>query len=1009
MDKPVAKIFIPSAMAVALLVVLRAQNQSPSNPPAAEDAPVRPARQVVRPRPVVPPPASTTAAPAAALEVSAPAAASASAPQEEGEEEVDEEEIAEEPAAVQPPLVETPAPPPSPAAPSATGNAEAPPPPPPPPGVPPRRPAPGAASSAGPGTPATLPAAANAPAGAPSSGSSSVVTTRPEPAADGEVPEIEFVESTMDISDILDKYEAFTGRSTMRSAAVQGAQLPLRSNGPMTRSQAARYIKDFLLLNGFSIVPSSIEGVDKVVPTAINPQLEQGINSHPIYSRPEDLPEDEQIVNYVLYFSHIGAEEAQRTLQTIIPPTKQGVSRITPVPSAGALILTDNVPAIRAAIAIKERIDVPPASVVKKFFQLERADAEEVAGVLTEILQAQSKLRNQQTGSSRGVPPAAAAQQLQPGGLPPGAIPNAPGGQPQGEGGGALPPDESTVVVKAITRTNEVLISGRPSDLLYLEDLITELDKKANVKNLKRFPLRFIRVEDFLQVAQDAISRGQEVITTGGGGGGPVPGVGAAGGPRLGGGGGGFGQAGSFNTANNVRSAATRSRTRTTATAGGGGIGGGGLASGRSTSSAGTADLVPSSVIVGKTLLIAEPRSNTLLVAGPPEHLERIEEVLREMDRKPWQVSISAVIAEVSLSDDMEYGIDLVRRVQADWAGSFITNGSAQAIIDPGSLNTLEGFKDVGSGLSVYGAFGEFFNTYIRALESTGRVQVISRPFIFTANNKEATISIGRRVPVPASSQSSVVTGNTTTFNTNIEYEDVNLGLTIVPLINSRDEITLNIYQNKDDVLNYINVGTQSAPEISQQELETEISVPNGGIAVIGGSIQEKDNANHRGLPWLTRVPILRNLVGNTGKTQTRSELLIFIQPRIVATSEELESMHTDHVRRTVIGKEAELFAQPPYNTSDVKLPTEEGDIPLNEAGSPQRARSSEPAFRNERRSAQPLNHYDGSIPQEKRRPAFWKKELEKSDAPAASEAATESKKRPNRFLPWNWGKKSQP
>jgi hypothetical protein len=158
----------------------------------------------------------------------------------------------------------------------------------------------------------------------------------------------------------------FTGHSTMRDGTIQGTQLPLRSNGKMTRNQAADYIKAFLLLNGYSIIPSDIKGVDKVIPTARGPQVEQGSSVQAVYTDPKMLPETEQIINYVLYLKHIGAEDAARSLQAILGQSRQNVSKITPVPAAGALIITDNLPAIRLAIALQEKIDVPSAAVEKE-------------------------------------------------------------------------------------------------------------------------------------------------------------------------------------------------------------------------------------------------------------------------------------------------------------------------------------------------------------------------------------------------------------------------------------------------------------------------------------------------------------------------------------------------------------------------------------------------------------------------------------------------------------------
>ncbi|MFN0130864.1 MAG: secretin N-terminal domain-containing protein [Verrucomicrobiales bacterium] len=850
-----------------------------------------------------------------------------------------------------------------------------------------------------------------------------------DPSYDAEVPEIEFTESAMEIGEIIDKYEAFTGRSTMRDGTIQGTQLPLRSNGKMTRRQASEYIKAFLLLNGYSIVPSDIKGVDKVIPTARGPQVEQGGSQQPIFTAADKLPETEQIINYVMYLKNIGAEEAARSLTTVIGQSRQNVSKITPIPAAGALIITDNLPAIRLAIALRESIDVPSAAVVKEFFQLERADAEEVAQVLTEILAAQTRLRSQASGGTgaRGVPVNIAADQLQQAGLPPGAIPSP--GQGGAAAGGTQPPDESTVIVKAITRTNEVLISGRPSDLSYLRDLIKELDKEANVKNLKRFQLRFIRVEDFLQIAEDAIGRGQEVMA-GGTGGGAVPG-----GARTGAGvrntGAGFQGNQAFGGGQTFGANATGGGTgRASRTQGAGG----GLASGRSSStSASGEELIPSSTIVGKTLLIAEPRSNSLLVAGPPEHLTRIAEVLDEMDVRPLQVAISTVIAEITLTDDLEYGIDILRKAEQivaggqdiNWAGALNNIGDTTGIIDPGDLADVADFNNVPGGLNIYASLGEFFNVYIKAIEATGRAQVLSRPFVFTANNKEANISVGRRIPVPSNTQSNTV-DNTTTFNTNIEYEDVNLEILVTPLINSKNEVTLTITEINDGLGPERQVGEQSVPEITQQFLTTEITVPNGGIAVIGGVIQETDDRTNRGVPWLARVPILRGLLGNTVKGRRRSELLFFIQPRIVETSEELEGMHTEQLRRTAVGKKAQEFAKPAFDTSDVILPTESGDIRLDDAHrllphahpaenpppSPEPPTSDFPPPDAQLKALdldQPrnLNELPSTLPNEKRQPAFWEKSTEETTSPNPPAAPPKKEKSgPSKLLPWNWGKK---
>lgn len=984
------RFLLPAALAIGLLMVLQAQNDQADPPPADTSAPPEaPAPAVPQPRTVVPPPATPSAP---------------FTPDPEGN-------PANTPATVAP----APVPPPQPVIenPASTPGGESP-------------------TTAAPVAPVvTAPAAPVIGTTAPAPTFPAVVTagqsaTTTVSTAD-EIPSWEFNEPTMDIHLILDKYQELTGHHTIRDVALQGMALPLRSNGKMTRQQAIDFIKAYLLLNGVAIVPSEVRNTDKVLPVAKSPTLEQRSEARAVYTDPAELPESEEIVNYVMYFKNISADEALRSMQQAFQGRPN--AKLIAVAQAGALIITDNVPAIHFAVALQPKIDVPLAAVEKKFFQLERADAEDVAQVITDILSAQSKLRQQQSGATgRAISVNAAAQQMA---LPPGAVATV-ASAPGQEAGGAQPPDESTVIVKAITRTNEVLVTGRPSDIEYIGDLIQELDKEATVKNLHSFQLRFIRVEDFLGVAEQAISRGQEIIQSSGGGG-AVGGGGA--GPTARGfnqnPGGGFTGSPEFGGGRTFTSNQTGARTGARGGVGGGFAGGGGgsRSSRGGSASTATGQLAPTSTVVGKTLLIAEPRMNMLLVSGPPEHIKRIEEVIREMDRRPWQVSIAAVVAEVTLGDDLEYGFDILRKMEVvgddRLAGSFRGLSSGTGIIDPNVLLSVDDFRQAGvlatGGLNIYGAFGEFFNAYIRALENTGRTKVLARPFIFTANNKPAQISIGERVPVPSATQSSVVAGGTTSLNTSIEYQDVNLVLDVVPLINSKGEVTLTISQENNDILEFVDIGTERAPRISQQFLDTEIALPNGGIAVIGGLIRERENVNNNSVPIIGKIPLLRNLFGSTTHNQSRRELLIFIQPRIVETSDELVAMHADHIRRTVTGREAEEFAHAPYNVDGVVLPLPGGEVPLSQAHSllPQQVTTTTetvatapldpkqpvsaptdlaPApFQPEPDLAPREVRYNrAELPAEKRRQPFWEK-----PAPPQPKPSSGLKK----LLPWNWGK----
>ena len=333
---------------------------------------------------------------------------------------------------------------------------------------------------------------------------------------------------------------------------------------------------------------------------------------------------------------------------------------------------------------------------------------------------------------------------------------------------------------------------------------------------------------------------------------------------------------------------------------------------------------------------------NSLLVTGPPESIERVSELIKEMDKRPLQVHINAVIAQITLGDDITTGIDLLRRVEdvqiggqnVSLAGLYSSTGG-RTFLDPANLDSVSGFTSAADGLNLYATVGELFNAYVTALEKTSRFKVLSKPHVATANNEIADIRVGSRVPIPANQQSSVVAGGTTSVTSNIEYEDVELVLEVRPLINSKNEITIEVNQVNNTVAGSTVINGNNIPNILTQSLNNKITVPNGAIFTIGGSITESKTQNVTGLPFISRIPILKRLFGTNVSSGKRQELIIMIQPRIIDTADDMVDVHTTEVQRAVIGPEAENFAKPDRDTSEVLLPSYEKDIPFDSAGYP--------------------------------------------------------------------------
>jgi len=188
---------------------------------------------------------------------------------------------------------------------------------------------------------------------------------------------------------------------------------------------------------------------------------------------------------------------------------------------------------------------------------------------------------------------------------------------------------------------------------------------------------------------------------------------------------------------------------------------------------------------------------------------------------------------------------------------------------------------------------------YINALTATTRFRIASRPSVFTANNKKAVIFNGRKIAVPTSTVTTLGAGGSATTSTgsqqsNIQYQDVVLKIEVVPLINSAREITLQIIQTNDNIIPGASTdigGGVSVPEIATQELTTTVIVPDRGTILLGGLITQQDDKTSAGVPFLSTIPLMGNLFKSTGDTTRRTELVVMIQPSVIADTPELREI----------------------------------------------------------------------------------------------------------------------
>lgn len=716
-----------------------------------------------------------------------------------------------------------------------------------------------------------------------------------------------FLEPKINGERLAELYSELTGRRVTVSNAAIAAEFRFVQKGPITYGEAADLLMQAALLEGFVFVPSG-NNHDKL----LYAQSVAGPNDEPIplINDAADLPEAEMVVTYVMPLKHIKPDEVVRAFTSIV---KQfgNFGSITAVPNAACVIITENTSLIRRLIQLQEAIDVPRGDVATRFIKVQYADVQELSETLNEILNSQ-----QQQSSSAGiqrVQNTAPAINL-PQGSPAAAAAAAAAAGGSGADGGSAGEDVPIQIVPN-TRTNEIFAMGRPVDIVFVESLIAGFDAPSDTRNYLRRKLKFLAVADFLPVAEQALQRAFSGNAEGGS---------AGGGASAGGGGGrstganfGGSSGGGSRTSGSSRGMSSSSTNSSGSSfgGGGGGIGGGGAGGGGiGGGSLGEPNVssAPESLLVGRTLLVADNITNSIVIQGPPAGLEIITRLLDEIDVKAEQVMISCVFGQLALGDDLSYGIDYLRQIEnrgdnavggrGGSGGSGVNLPLDGAAFDPGDFAAS-------AGLGIYGKIGPYLNVYLRALQASDRFNVISRPTVFMSNNQKGTIASGQRIAVPTNSFNSGTTGQ----STNIEYRDVTLTLEVIPLVNSENEVTLQIYLLNDEVIgSQVIEGVGEVPTIATRTLITTVTVPNNETIVLGGLITSRDRKVRSGIPILSSIPGIGGLFGQTTNGKEREELLIFIQPKIINDSASLYDGQVDIENRYNLEDENRQFIDGP-------------------------------------------------------------------------------------------------
>jgi general secretion pathway protein D len=387
-------------------------------------------------------------------------------------------------------------------------------------------------------------------------------------------------------------------------------------------------------------------------------------------------------------------------------------------------------------------------------------------------------------------------------------------------------------VAVADVRTNSIIVTATDQNMKSFETMIAGLDAPKVLSEVTRvYPLKFAHSDDLAPVLTKLF-------------------------------------AGNTNTANGNRT-------------GGGGFGAiFGLGSSSSNSQTGPLALLQ------EITVISDPKTNSLLVTGPPSSTQLMDDLIPKLDKRTAEVFIEVAIVDVDLNHDNQFGVEWQWQ---DGAGGH-------------SLGTNFGVSTGDQTGLKYSILNDNLSVLLRALTTRNDVKVISTPTITTADNIQAKISIGADQPVPSSQVINNVVVNT------VEYKTVAVALTVTPHVNgSSDVIGLDLNQTINEI-----EGTDpltDAPIIADRSASTSVTVRDGQTMVIGGIIKTNKTKITKGVPLLADLPLVGGLFRSTSDTTERTELMVFLTPRILKTEQDIQDVNS--VVRSRLSESPNSILQP--------------------------------------------------------------------------------------------------
>ena len=297
-----------------------------------------------------------------------------------------------------------------------------------------------------------------------------------------------------------------------------------------------------------------------------------------------------------------------------------------------------------------------------------------------------------------------------------------------------------------------------------------------------------------------------------------------------------------------------------------------------------------SPALLGQAQILPDIRSNSLLVLGTKEEREQVKNVVAKLDTVQPQVLIEAIIMEVSLNEDFNVGVNVAQDPKTVGnAASFFGASNNTGLFSSAVTNLT---AQAPGGFSYFAQLGQRWDVSVQALESDGRINVLSRPRIQTTHAVEANLFVGDTVPFVTGTFTDITGGGRSQF----QNERVGIELAVLPLINQDGLVVLEILQNVAQLGVPTQIDGNDVPTTTERNAQATVAVKDGDTIMLGGFISSTKQQSESGVPFLKNIPLLGNLFRSKSDSTQRVELIVLIRPTVLPTPE-IAALHAQTER----------------------------------------------------------------------------------------------------------------